>query len=201
VLDAPDGDSPATIAWMLVRDAAAMLAGSGLDALGPMTWADLGCGDGTFTLALADLLAPRSVIHAIDRHRAALKHIAAHRRDVRIDTHLGDFVEPWPFGPVDGILMANSLHYVANQEAFVRSCESRMTSPRRVLIVEYDTSNANAWVPYPVSRSRLAELFSGYSFRSLGSRPSRYQRARLYAELMEAASVLPQPPEIHEFHR
>jgi trans-aconitate methyltransferase len=186
---------------MLVRDAAAMLAGSGLDALGPMTWADLGCGDGTFTLALADLLAPRSVIHAIDRHRAALKHIAAHRRDVRIYTHLGDFVEPWSFGPVDGILMANSLHYVANQEAFVLSCESRMTSPRRVLIVEYDTSNANAWVPYPVSRSRLAELFSGYSFRSLGSRPSRYQRARLYAELMEAASVVPRPPEIQKFHR
>lgn len=174
---------------MLVRDAVAMLAASGLDTLGPTTWADLGCGDGTFTVALADLLAPHSVVHAIDRDRAALKRIPLHRHDVRIDTHAGDFIEPWPFGAVDGILMANSLHYVANQEAFVRSCESRMLTPSRVLIVEYDTDRANAWVPYPVSRARLAELFSGYSSRLLGVRPSRYQRARLYAELLESAPV------------
>jgi trans-aconitate methyltransferase len=186
---------------MLVRDAVAMFTGSGLEALGPMTWADLGCGDGTFTVALAEVLALGSVIHAIDRDRLALKRIPSHHHDVRIHTHVGDFMEPWSFGSVDGILMANSLHYVANQEAFVRTCESSMTSPRRILIVEYDTNKANAWVPYPVSRARLAELFSGYSFRSLGSRPSRYQRARLYAELMESAPVVRRPSEIHTFHR
>jgi ubiquinone/menaquinone biosynthesis C-methylase UbiE len=186
---------------MMVRDAVAMLAGSGLEAVGPTTWADLGCGDGTFTLALADVLAPRSVIHAIDRNSAALKRIPSSRHNVRIHVHVGDFTEPWPFGSVDGILMANSLHYVANQEAFVRAFESRMTSPRRILIVEYDTNQANAWVPHPVSRSRLARLFSGYSFRSLGSRPSRYQRARLYAELMESAPVVPRPSESHKAHR
>ena len=172
---------------LLTRDAVVMLAGSSLGILGPMMWADLGCGDGTFTVALADVLAPGSVIHAIDRDRAALKHIPSHHHDVRIHTHVGDFIEAWPFGRVDGILMANSLHYVANQEAFVRRCESRMTSPRRFLIVEYDTNKGNAWVPYPVSRTKLAELFRGHSFQSLGSRPSRYQRARLYAELLESA--------------
>jgi trans-aconitate methyltransferase len=185
---------------MLVRDTVAMFGGSGLEALGPMTWADLGCGDGTFTVALADVLAPGSVIHAIDRNRAALKSIPSYRHGARIHTHAGDFIEPWPFGPVEGILMANSLHYVANQEAFVRSSESQMTSPRRVLIVEYDTNRANPWVPYPVGRSRLAELFSGYSFRSLGSRPSRYHRAPLYAELMESAPI-PLLSETHRFHR
>jgi ubiquinone/menaquinone biosynthesis C-methylase UbiE len=184
---------------MQVGDAVAMLTGSGLESLGPMTWADLGCGDGTFTVALADLLAPHSVIHAIDRNLAALKRIPSHHYDVRIQTHLGDFTRPWPFDSVDGILMANSLHYVANQKAFVHACESRMTSPHRILIVEYDTNQANAWVPYPVSRARLAELFSRYSFRSLGSRPSRYQRARLYAELME--SVVRRPSETHKSHR
>jgi ubiquinone/menaquinone biosynthesis C-methylase UbiE len=183
---------------MQIGDAIAMLAGSGLETLGPMTWADLGCGDGTFTVALADLLSPRSVIHAIDRNRAALKGIPSRHHDVRIHTHVGDFIEPWPFGSVDGILMANSLHYVANQEDFVRACELRMTSPRRFLIVEYDTNKGNAWVPYPVSRSRLAELFGGYSCRSLGSRPSQYQRARLYAELMESAPPVSDRSENHE---
>jgi len=45
------------------RDAIEMLADSGVGALGPTTWADLGCVTGTFTLALAGLLAPGSTIH------------------------------------------------------------------------------------------------------------------------------------------
>ena len=176
---------------MLFSDAIAMFAGSTLDSLGPVTWADLGCGDGTFTVALADVLASGSVIHAIDRSRAPLERIPSRHHDVHIHTHVGDFIGEWPFGSVDGILMANSLHYVANQDAFVRACESRMTSPHRFLIVEYDTNAANPWVPYPVSRTRLAELFNGYSFTKLGSRRSRYQRAPLYAELIQSAPSMP----------
>jgi len=172
---------------MLIEDAIAMLAGSALDALGPVTWADLGCGDGTFTVALADVLASGSVIHAIDRSHALLKRIPSRHHGVQIHTHPGDFIDEWPFGSVDGILMANSLHYVANQNAFVRACASRITTPHRFIIVEYDTNTANAWVPYPVSRTRLAELFIGYSFTKLSSRPSRYQRAPLYAELIRSA--------------
>jgi trans-aconitate methyltransferase len=41
----------------------------------PQIWADLGCGDGTFTTALASLLAPDSVIHAVDKNRRALRQL------------------------------------------------------------------------------------------------------------------------------
>jgi len=37
---------------MRLHDAIDMLADSGVEALRPTIWADLGCGDGTFTLAL-----------------------------------------------------------------------------------------------------------------------------------------------------
>ena len=37
-----------------------MLADGRVEALGPTIWADLGCGAGTFTLALADLLVPEA---------------------------------------------------------------------------------------------------------------------------------------------
>ena len=40
---------------------------------GPATWADLGCGDGTFTLALASLLPAGSTIYAVDQDAAALR--------------------------------------------------------------------------------------------------------------------------------
>jgi SAM-dependent methyltransferase len=166
-----------------------MLAGTGLNALGPTTWADLGCGEGTFTLALAGLLADGSTIHAIDRNRSALDGIPASHRGVRITTHVGDFTkQPWPFDALNGILMANSLHYLHAPAAFIAQCELRMKPPRRFLIVEYDTEKPNRWVPYPVSMATAETLFrqAGYaSIRLLSSQPSVYQRAALYAVLIE----------------
>jgi ubiquinone/menaquinone biosynthesis C-methylase UbiE len=170
---------------MRPRDAIDMLADSGVDALGPTTWADLGCGDGTFTVALADLLASGSTIHAMDLDGSALRRIPSAHKSVHITTHRGDFTkQPWPFAALDGILMANSLHYVDDQETFVRTCGRRMKSPGRFLIVEYDTSHANRWVPYPLGQARLTDLFerAGYSsIKLLRLRPSLYRRAPLYA--------------------
>ena len=180
------------LAWddasMRSRDATEMLADSGVDALGPMIWADLGCGNGTFTLALAEVLASGSVIHAVDLDGSGLRRIPSVHKRVRITTHRGDFMkQPWPFADLDGILMANSLHYVENQAAFIRGCQSHMKPQRRFLIVEYDTSQASRWVPYPVGQTRLTTLFdrAGYlSVRVLRSRPSIYRRAPLYAAVI-----------------
>jgi len=176
---------------MRLRDAIDMLADSGVQALGPTTWADLGCGDGMFTLALADLLASGSIVHAIDLDGGALRRIPSTHKGVRIMTHRGDFMkQPWPFTDLNGVLMANSLHYVENQAAFIRECESHMKPRRRFLIVEYDTNDASRWVPYPASQTRLTTLFTraGYSsVRVLRSRPSVYRRAPLYAAAIESS--------------
>ena len=175
---------------MRLRDAIEMLADSGVAALGPTTWADLGCGTGTFTLALADLLAAGSALHAIDRDGSALRRIPSAHKGIRITTHRGDFTSRmWPFANLDGLLLANSLHYVDDQAAFIRACEPRMTSTRRFLIVEYDTDEASRWVPYPVGHTRLTALFTaaGYSsIRVLRSRPSVFRRAALYAAMVTA---------------
>lgn len=170
---------------MRQRDAVDLLSGSGVEALGPTIWADLGCGDGTFTLALADLLASGSSIHAMDRDGSVLRRIPSAHESVHITTHRGDFTKPpWPFAGLDGILMANSLHFVEKQAAFIHICEQQMKSQHRFLIVEYDTNESGPWVPYPVSQTRLTDLFerAGYSsMRVIGSRPSVYRRASLYA--------------------
>ena len=177
---------------MRLRDAIDMLRGSGLEALGPTVWADLGCGEGTFTLALADVLASRSVIHAMDQDDSALRRIRSAHQGVRIITHHGDFMtSPWPFADLDGVLMANSLHFVEDQPAFIRACQSHMKPRHHFLIVEYDTSEASRWVPYPVSQARLRTLFEGAGYASdrlLRSRPSIYRRAPLYAAVVDPQS-------------
>src|SRR5262245_66522725 len=86
----------------------------------PTTWADLGCGEGIFTLALATLLPKQSVIHAMDRDPNALRQIPDRWSGVSISTHVGDFLTAaWPFDHLDGILLANSLHYVRDQLPFI----------------------------------------------------------------------------------
>ena len=168
-----------------------MLAESGVDTLGPTTWADLGCGTGTFTLALADRLSPGSTIHAMDQDASVLRKIAPEHKGVNITTHRGDFTDhTWPFANLDGVLMANSLHYVDDQVAFIGRCEARMTVPRRFLIVEYDTDESNRWVPYPVSKRKLTSLFTDAGYSSIAilrSRPSVYRRAALYAALITSS--------------
>jgi trans-aconitate methyltransferase len=164
------------------RDAVALIAGAGLDASAPSTWVDLGSGDGTFTVALADLLAPGSVIHAVDRDRGTLAHMPEHPL-VRIETHVDDFAsDPWPTAITDGILMANSLHYMDEQHEYLRRFAARLTSRGVFLFVEYDTDRASPWVPFPVSRRALERLFDGWGdVRFLGTRPSAFRRASLYA--------------------
>jgi trans-aconitate methyltransferase len=172
---------------MRLRNAVQLLAASGVAALGPTTWADLGCGDGTFTLALAELLAAGSSIHAMDLDGSALRKIPAAHKGVRITAHQGDFANAnWPFAGLDGLLLANSLHYIKDQARFVAACEPYLNA-RRFLIVEYDTDDANPWVPYPVSLARLAALFTAAGYSSvepLGSRASIYRRAEIYAALV-----------------
>lgn len=171
-----------------IRDAVEMLVG-GVDADGPEVWADLGCGDGTFTRALAELLAAGSVVHAVDLDAAALARIPGERNGTAIVTHRADFTrQPWPFeGRLDGILMANSLHYVREHEAFVEGCAARLKDDGRIVVVEYDFERPNHWVPYPVSRRQLTALFTAAGYATptwLGSRASVYQRGEMYAAMI-----------------
>ena len=139
---------------MTIDDAGELI--GGIHTTARETWADLGCGDGTFTLALATSLKRASVIHAMDLDASALRRIPNEYAGTAIVTHTGDFTKPpWPFGRLDGILLANSLHYVRDQQTFIRTCEQEMNHPRRFLIVEYDTDRANTWVPY---RSAYVDL-------------------------------------------
>ena len=172
---------------MQLRDAVDMLKPGRLEIHGPTTWADLGCGDGTFTRALAELLAPGSVIHAMDVDRAALRTLPSHHGNARIEPHAGDFTrQPWPFNNLNGLLMANSLHYVRDQAALIASARTHLIEPHRFLIVEYDSDAPNPYVPYPVSRRKLATLFDA-TIDILNTRPSRYQRAALYAAMVTIA--------------
>lgn len=155
---------------------------------GPQVWADLGCGDGTFTIALASLLPSGSTVHAIDQDARSLERIPARHNAVTIVTHSGDFTEfPWPFDGLSGVLVANSLHYVRSQAPFLRNIDAVLRR-RRILLVEYDMTRANRWVPCPIDRKSAVDIFRslGYTETDLGRKRSAYGRGDIYALLMTA---------------
>jgi ubiquinone/menaquinone biosynthesis C-methylase UbiE len=156
------------------------------------TWADLGAGEGAFTLALADLLPLESEIIAIDRDAAALRELVlayiqlgGSREGLpkvstsHLDFVTGDLGTAW----LDGVVMANSLHFVKEKAAVLARVHRALRPGGRLLLVEYDTDRGNAWVPYPLSFDtwRAVAVQAAFSEpRLLATHPSRFLR-RIYS--------------------
>lgn len=150
---------------------------------GAGTWADLGAGAGTFTRALASLLGPKGTVFAVDRDARALREIAGSRGDGRpraqIQTVVGDLTERLDLPPLDGVVIANALHYVpyADQARVLRQVASLTTASAPLVIVEYERRNANPWVPYPITLALLGDLAREAGLGQptpLATRPSRF---------------------------
>lgn len=174
---------------MHLAEALALLAPAGWDRNAPARWADLGCGEGLFTEALARLLPRQSVVHAVDTYAAAMFKVPK-VPDRYLSRVVADFTQfPWMFAPgLDGLLMANSLHYVRDKRAFLEQATPYLAPAGRFLLVEYDTRAANPWVPYPLPFADLAPLFASVDFptvRRLGEQPSRFRNGNLYTAVAE----------------
>ena len=80
-------------------------------------WADLGAGSGMFTRALATLLGPPGTVYAVDSDPDALRELdrsaAATAPGAMVRTIVGDFTGPIDLPPLDGVIVANALHYIA----------------------------------------------------------------------------------------
>ena len=149
-------------------------------------WADLGAGSGMFTRALATLLGPPGTVYAVDSDPGALREldrsVAATAPGATVRTIIGDFTGPIDLPPLDGVLVANALHYVpyADQPTVMGRIASLLTDGAPIVVVEYDRRHANQWVPYPITPATLTELArdAGLSMPTLlGTRPSRYSGA------------------------
>jgi ubiquinone/menaquinone biosynthesis C-methylase UbiE len=145
------------------------------------TWADLGAGTGAFTLALADLIGPHGIIHAVDQDRGALAELrtafvaAVPQAELRV--RAADFTRPLDLADLDGVLMANALHFVDDKRSALSLVRGYLRRGGRLLLVEYDTDRGNAWVPYPMAFETWQHLADEAGFvetRKLSSTPSRF---------------------------
>jgi SAM-dependent methyltransferase len=155
------------------------------------TWADIGAGQGAFTLALADLLGPDGRIVAVDRDARVLRAnsdaVQARFPALVYETLIADLTGPLDLPVLDGLVAANSLHYVPRdrQVAVIRALSAHLRPGGSFVVVEYDADRGNPWVPHPFScRSweRLAETAGLTDTRLIGRVPSRFLDAIYAAE-------------------
>jgi ubiquinone/menaquinone biosynthesis C-methylase UbiE len=144
-------------------------------------WADLGSGTGAFTLALADLIGPVGQIYTVDKDRNALREqqrvLYAHFPSHTVHYLAADFTHQLDLPPLDGVVMANSLHYVRNKPVMLHLVHSYLRPDGRLILVEYNADRGNMWVPYPLSYSTWETLAHQNGFAStqlLATRPSRF---------------------------
>ncbi|MBE7176608.1 MAG: methyltransferase domain-containing protein [Mucilaginibacter polytrichastri] len=171
---------------MQLHDAIKFLNVPGFDT--PQTWADLGCGSGLFTQALAGKLTPESRIYAIDK--TPPQAIFTGEKGISIELIVLDFVkDKWPFNMLDGILMANAFHYVKNKAGFLARLKTHLKPAGKLVLVEYDTDVPNPWVPYPLKAEQLKRALESEGF-TCGDVVHRQPSVFGHAELYSLAAIL-----------
>jgi len=161
------------------------------------TWADVGAGEGAFTLALADLLGAGARIVAVDRDAGALRAnadaVAARFPGVTVTALVADLERPLELPPLDGLVAANSLHYVPRdrQVAAIRSLAAHLRPGAPFIVVEYDADRGNPWVPHPFSSRAWKDLAAAAGLEAtseIGRVPSRFLGA-IYAAVSRRPSA------------
>jgi ubiquinone/menaquinone biosynthesis C-methylase UbiE len=146
------------------------------------SWADLGAGSGAFTLATRELTGPTASIYAVDKDRASLNELEQSYRarfgDLQnLKLIFGDFTHALDLPPLDGVVMANSLHFFKDKEKILRHVSSFLKPNGILLIVEYNVDSGNPWVPYPFLFETYCKLAPRANFskpRLLAKVPSRF---------------------------
>lgn len=152
-------------------------------------WADLGSGHGAFTLALAECLSSQGEIYSVDRDGKALEsqRLAMQARFPTVLVHYlsADFTRPLPLPLLNGLVMANALHFIADKGPTLRLIRGYLRPHGRLVVVEYNVDRGNPWVPYPFSFRKWEQLALAQGFtrpQLLSTRPSRFL-GEIYAAL------------------
>ena len=151
-------------------------------------WADLGAGTGTFTRALSAVLGAGSTVFAVDADARAVRAL----RELSTSTSAGarviavkaDFAQPLVLpglvrgqAQLDGILLANALHFVRDPERVLSRLVEHLRPGGRTIVVEYDRREASEWVPFPIPASRWPRLAESAGLAEpaiTATRPSSY---------------------------
>ncbi len=148
-------------------------------------WADVGAGTGNFTRALCDLLPSTAEIYAVDRDARALAQLRqSWSLSATLHTINEDFTRTLDLPPLNGILMANALHFTPQPQATLKHLSRHLRPGGRFVLVEYDLRKSLSFVPYPVPCEAFLNLMRDVGLQNaavVGDRRSPSTGVTMYA--------------------
>lgn len=145
-------------------------------------WADIGAGTGIFTQAMDHLLGAGSTIYAADKNPHLLYSLQLQHSTLVVEEL--DFNRPYTLPQLDGILMANTLHYAHDPLPVLQKLLSFLKPDGHFVLIEYQTKRPiSPWVPYPVPLEKFTELAAMTNLtipRELARIPSAYGHDWIY---------------------
>ena len=155
-------------------------------------WADLGAGTGNFSWALAELIGPQGAIYAVDRDGKAIRRlyerIALGDPGAKIIPLQADFTRALDLPRLDGVLLANALHFIRDQPAALALAAGYLRPGGHLLLVEYDLRAPLPWTPFPNSFARFQDLAAAAGLAppvEIGRRVSPSSGVAMFAAIAE----------------
>ena len=121
------------------------------------TWADLGAGNGKITMVVRSLLGKDGEVFAVDTN-PQIMNLSPLETIAKVIPIQQDFTQPLDLPMLDGILMANSLHFVKDKKSFLQQLIPNLKSDGKFVFIEYDMAVGNQWVPFPITIDELKKL-------------------------------------------
>lgn len=160
---------------------------------GAVSWADLGAGSGVFTLALQRLL-EEGRIYALDKSPHLLWSLPR-KSGVSLTVVEADFTRPFTMPQVQGMVMANALHYAVDPATVLPLVLEHLAPGGTLILVEYETRRPNPpWVPYPLPFAAFQALAARFGLpepRLLAQVPSQYGYEQIYSAVCAGIQRIP----------
>jgi uncharacterized protein (TIGR01244 family) len=116
--------------------------------------ADIGCGNGFFTLRLAKKVGPHGVVFAVDVQQGMLDQLNKRQKELNISSVypiLGQFEDPLlPPGKVDWILLVDAYHEFSNPKAMLARMKNCLAPGGRIALIEYRGEQSRSKSPRPI---------------------------------------------------
>ena len=124
--------------------------------------ADIGCGNGLYSLQVAERIKPHGSVFAVDVQQGMLDLMLARRDEAGIKNIypiLGTFEDPLlPPGKMDWVLLVDAYHEFSDPVAMLATIKKCLAPGGRVALLEYRAEQDPASTPIPIPRDHKMNI-------------------------------------------
>jgi len=118
--------------------------------------ADIGCGNGFYSLRVAERIGPHGTVFAVDVQQGMLDQLQVRMADAgarNIYPILGEFTDPnLPPGKMDWVLLVDAYHEFADPQAMLAKIKASLAPDGKVALLEYRAEQEDLGAPIKIPR-------------------------------------------------